>query len=178
MRLPQTQKLPIMVLRLLDEVTSTSRIKERHRMRKIKNLLVEDNRIIRDGIRAIINKQVDLKTVGALEGNRDTILQVRKLKPHVVLIDLGLRNESGLRIVAKLNSEMPQTKVIGMGLIPSQQDVIEFVKAGAMGFILKDAQVEDFLGTIRSVAGGTRILPPLLAGSLFTHVVNLAIQRG
>ena len=147
-------------------------------MRKTKILLVEDNRLIRDGIRAIINKQADLATVGSSEGNRDTVLQARKLKPHIVLIDLGLRNESGLRIVAGLTAETPLTKVIGMGLIPSQQDIIEFVKAGAMGFVLKDAPVDDLLNTIRAVAGGTRILPPTLTGSLFSHVVNLAIQRG
>ncbi len=139
---------------------------------------MEDNRLIRDGIRAIINKQADLATVGSSEGNRDTVLQARKLKPHIVLIDLGLRNESGLRIVAGLTAETPLTKVIGMGLIPSQQDIIEFVKAGAMGFVLKDAPVDDLLNTIRAVAGGTRILPPTLTGSLFSHVVNLAIQRG
>jgi DNA-binding NarL/FixJ family response regulator len=147
-------------------------------MRKTKILLVEDNRILRDGIKAVINKQADLKIVAALGGNNDTLLEAKKLKPQVVLTDLGLRNKNGLRIVATVTRELPQTKVIGMGLIPSQLDIVEFVEIGAAGFILKDATIEDFLGTIRAVAHGIKILPPLLTGSLFSHVVNHALRKG
>ena len=147
-------------------------------MRKIKILLIEDNRILRDGIKAIINKQADLRIVAATGGNHDTLLQARTTKPQVVLMDLGLRNENGLRVVATLAKELPQAKVIGMGLIPSQLDIVELVQAGAVGFILKDATIEDVLGTIRAVARGIKILPPLLTSSLFTHVVDLAIRRG
>ena len=125
-----------------------------------------------------INKQADLKVVAASGGNHDTLLQARSLKPQVVLIDLGLRNENGLRVVATLTKELPQTKVIGMGLIPSQLDIVEFVQAGAAGFILKDATIEDVLGTIRAVAHGIKVLPPLLTGSLFTHVVDHALRKG
>jgi DNA-binding NarL/FixJ family response regulator len=147
-------------------------------MRKNKILLIEDNRILRDRMKAIINKQSDLTIVAATEGNHDTVLQARRLKPQVVLIDLGIRNENGLRVVATLTRELPRTKVIGMGLIPSQLEIVEFVQAGAAGFILKDATIEDVLETIRAVARGTRILPPLLTESLFTHVVDHALRKG
>jgi two-component system NarL family response regulator len=65
-----------------------------------------------------------------------------------------------------------------MGLIPSQVDIIESVEAGASGFILKDASIKDFLGTVRSVAAGTKVLPPPLAGSLFSHVIDHALKKG
>jgi two-component system nitrate/nitrite response regulator NarL len=146
-------------------------------MRKTRVFLIENNRILRDGIKAIINKQADLKIVAASGANHDTLLRARRLKPQVVLIDLGLRNENGLRVVATLTKELPQTKVIGMGLIPSQKDIIEFVQAGAAGFIFKDATIADVLETIRAVAGGKKILPPLLTGSLFTHVVEHALRK-
>lgn len=149
-----------------------------HCMRKIKILLIEDNRILRDGIKAVIDAQTDLKIVGTSGGNHDTLLQARSLKPQVVLMDLGLRNENGLRVVTTLTKELPQTKVIGMGLIPSQLDIVEFVQAGAVGFVLKDATIEEVLRTIRSVAQGMKILPPLLTGSLFTHVVEHALRKG
>ena len=147
-------------------------------MTKTRILLIEDNRILRDGIKAIINEQADLRIVPASGGNHDALSRARSLKPHVVLIDLGLRNENGLRLVATLTKELPHTKVIGMGLIPSQLDIVEFVEAGAAGFILKDATIDDVLGTIRAVAGGIRILPPLLTESLFTHVVDQALRKG
>ena len=147
-------------------------------MRRIRILLIEDNRILRDGIKALINAQPDLAVAIASGGNHDTLVQIRTTKPQVVLMDLGLRNENGLRLVATLAKELPQTKVIGMGLIPSQLDVIEFVEAGAAGFILKDATIEDVLGTIRSVARGMRVLPPPLTGSLFNHVIEQALRKG
>jgi len=147
-------------------------------MKKIRILLVEDNRILRDGIKALIDKQSDLRVVGSTGGNHDTLEKTRDLKPHVVLLDLGLRNANGVRVVQSLAKELPQTKIIGMGLIPSQLDIVEFVEAGAAGFILKDATIDDVLGTIRAVARGIKILPPLLTESLFTHVVNHALRNG
>ena len=93
-------------------------------------------------------------------------------------MDLGLWNENCLRVVATISAEFPETKVIGMGLIPSQRDIIEFVEAGAAGFILKDASLQDVLATIRSVARGTKVLPPPLAESLFTHVIEQALRKG
>jgi DNA-binding NarL/FixJ family response regulator len=147
-------------------------------LKRIKILLIEDNRILRDGIKALINAQPDLSVVAASAESHDTLLQVRTTKPRVVLMDLGLRNENSLRVVATLAKEFPHTKVIGMGLNPSRIDIIEFVEAGAAGFVLKDATIEDVLGTIRSVARGTKVLPPPLTESLFTHVVEQALQRG
>jgi DNA-binding NarL/FixJ family response regulator len=65
-----------------------------------------------------------------------------------------------------------------MGLLPLQADIVEFVEAGASGFILKNATVKEFLSTIRSVAKGEKVLPPLLTGSLFSHVAELALKKG
>ncbi len=147
-------------------------------VKKINVLLIEDNRLLRDGIKALINAQPDLKIAATSEGNRDTLLKARNLKPQVVLMDLGLRNENGARLVATLTKELPQTRVIGMGLVPSQLDIVELVQAGAVGFILKDATIDDVLSTIRAVAGGMMIVPPMLTGSLFTYVVDHAVRKG
>jgi two-component system NarL family response regulator len=64
-----------------------------------------------------------------------------------------------------------------MGFIPSQSDIVEFVEAGASGFILKDATIKEFIGTVRSVARGIKILPPTLTDSLFTHVIDIAVRK-
>jgi DNA-binding NarL/FixJ family response regulator len=148
-------------------------------LKKIKILLIEDNRLLRDGIKALINAQADLKIAAASGGDiHDTLRQAQSLKPQVALLDLGLQNEDGPQVVRTLIKEMPHMKIIGMGLIPSQLDIMEIVEAGAAGFILKDASIEDFLETIRLVARGEKVLPPLLTGSLFSHVVEHALRRG
>jgi two-component system NarL family response regulator len=147
-------------------------------MKRIKIFLLEDNRILRDGIKGLINAQPDMKVVANSPGNHDSFLQARKTNPKVVLVDLGLRSENTVLLVKTLAKELPDAKVIGMGLIPSQQDIIEFVEAGASGFILKDATIDEVFGTIRAIARGLRILPPLLTESLFSHVIELALHRG
>lgn len=126
----------------------------------------------------MINGQADMRVVAQLGGSEDNLMKVRELKPHVVLLDLGLRSQNGLRLVRAVTKEFPGMKVIAMGLIPSQSDIVEIVEAGASGFILKDAGVNDFLQSLRSVAKGVKVLPPTLAGSLFSHVVEHALRRG
>jgi len=152
---------------------------ERHPgMKKIRIFLIEDNRILRDGIEAIVNEQADLRIVGSSEGNQETLRQAKTLKPRVILVDLGLRDEDTLRLVKMLSKEVPDASLIGMGLIPSRQEIVEFLQAGAAGFILKDATIDEMLESIRAVAGGEKILPPVVTGSLFTHVVDEALRKG
>jgi DNA-binding NarL/FixJ family response regulator len=147
-------------------------------MARIRILLVDDNRILREGITAVINAQPDMRVVAATGGNTDTLQMAHKLNPHILLIDLGLRNQNGVRIVGSVSRELPEVKVIGMGLIPTQSEIVEFVEAGASGFIMKAATGVDFLGTIRLVAKGTKIIPPQLTGSLFSHIIDYAFKEG
>ena len=147
-------------------------------MKNIRILLIEDNRLLREGIVMTLKGQKDFKVVAASDGNHHSLQQVRDARPDLILMDLGLRNQNGLRTVGTLTKELPTIKIIGMGLIPAQSDVVECMEAGASGFILKDATVKDFLAAIRSVARGEKVLPPVLAGSLFSHIVENAISKG
>ncbi|HLB37062.1 MAG TPA: response regulator transcription factor [Gemmatimonadales bacterium] len=138
--------------------------------------LIEDNRLVREGITALLNQLPDLKVVaGASSG--DTVL-LRNVNPQVVLLDLGLRNGDSLRIAEKVKTEFPESKVIVMDLLPVHEDIMEFVHAGVSGFIMKDATVEDLVHTIRSVAQGAHVLPPQMTGTLFSQIARDAIARG
>jgi DNA-binding NarL/FixJ family response regulator len=147
-------------------------------MATIRVLLVEDNRLLREGATALLNAQPDIKAVPVSGTNGDALKKARTLKPHVVLLDLGLRNQNSMNIVRTIRKEFPKTEVIVMDLIPVHAEVAEFVKEGVAGFILKDATVDDFLHTIRSVAKGIKVLPPPLTGSLFSQIVEHAIRSG
>ena len=144
-------------------------------MKKIKILLIEDNRLLRDGIASMLKKQPDMQAV-AIVGNGENILEmIKKFHPHIVLLDLGLRSQNSIQIVKSAKQNYPETKIIVMDLIPLQADVLEFVQAGVSGFILKDANVSDFYKTIRSVYKGAKVLPPNLTGTLFSQIVEHAI---
>jgi DNA-binding NarL/FixJ family response regulator len=144
---------------------------------KIRVLLIEDNRLLREGVTAMLNDQPDIKTVSSA-GNGDAMEKASNFKPHVVLLDLGLRSQNSLKIAEHFKTEFPKTEVVLMDLIPVHSEVVEFVKLGVSGFILKDATIDDFLHTIRSVAEGKKVLPPLLTETLFSHIVKYAIQAG
>ena len=146
-------------------------------MAKIRVLLIEDNRLLREGITAMLNDQPDIKAVSAT-GNGDALEKARKFKPQVVLLDLGLRSQNSLRIAELIKKEYSKAEIVVMDLIPVQAEVVEFVKAGVAGFILKDATLDDFLHTIRSVAEGKKVLPPPLTGSLFSQIVEYAVHSG
>ena len=146
-------------------------------MKKIRLLLIEDNRLLREGLTAMLSEQPDMKVV-ASSGNSDSIPKANKLKPDIVLLDRGLRSKNSLRVLELLKKSTPHGKVIVMDLVPVQEELVEYVKAGVSGFILKDASFDDFLGTIRSVAAGAKVLPPVLTSSLFSQIAEHATRVG
>ena len=145
-------------------------------MAKIRIILIEDNRLLRDGIASMLKKQTDMNVVATIGNGENILLLTAKVKPDIVLLDLGLRNQNSLQVVKIIKQHFEKTKVIVMDLIPLQTDVLEFVEAGVSGFILKDANIADFFRTIRAVYQGEEVLPPHLTGSLFSQIVEHAIN--
>jgi DNA-binding NarL/FixJ family response regulator len=145
--------------------------------KRILVLVIEDNRLVRDGLAALLDAQPDFKVVAAAEGANAGLLQVRATKPHVVLVDAALGNHDSHRLVKSVREEAPESRVIVMDLLPAHEDVIAFIKAGANGFIVKDATIDDFVRTIRSVAEGADVVPPALTGTLLSHIVDKAVTR-
>jgi DNA-binding NarL/FixJ family response regulator len=145
-------------------------------MKRIHILLIEDNRLLREGLAAMLKEQPDLKVV-ASAGNSDATTQARKLKPTVILLDLGLSGQNSLRLLGILKKNSPDARVIGMDLVPVQEELVQYVEEGVCGFVLKDATFDDLLRTIRSVARGVNVLPPPLAGSLFSQIAEHATVR-
>ena len=147
-------------------------------MKKIRLLLIEDNRLLRDGMFSILKPHKDIVIIPASGDAKNTIAKIRQLKPNVILLDLGLRSQNSLHVVEVVKNDFPAAKIIVMDLAPVQADILQFVKAGADGFIIKDASLKDFLITIRSVSDGATVLPPTLVDSLFSQIVDHAVRDG
>ena len=147
-------------------------------MKKIRLLLIEDNRLLRDGIFSILRPHKDLTIIAASGDGKNSLEKIKQLKPNVVLLDLGLRSQNSLHVVEMVKKDFPQAKIIVMDLAPVQADILQYVKAGANGFILKDASLNDFLITIRTVYEGATVLPPLLIDSLFSQIIDHAVREG
>ena len=80
-------------------------------------------------------------------------------EPHVVLLDVGLRDQDSVATAAAIMAAMPSDRIIVMDLLPMNEEVVDFVNAGVTGFVLKDASFDEFVATIRKVAGGAKVLP-------------------
>jgi DNA-binding NarL/FixJ family response regulator len=148
-------------------------------MAKIRILLIEDNRLLREGIAAILNAESDLKVVARAEDS-NAVSQLKSMKepPDVILLDLGLEKENSLKLMNVLREEVPAARIIALDIFPEQLDIIEFVKAGGSGFILKNASSNEYVETIRAVLAGSKVLPPTLTNSLFTQIVESALKTG
>src|ERR1700736_5681909 len=138
--------------------------------------IIEDNRLVREGITDMLNELPDVRVVLAATSLETDLL--KEANPRVVLLDVGLQDRNSLRLAEAVQKEMADSRVIVMDLLPVHEEIAEFVNAGVAGFILKDATFDDFVGTIRSVADGARVLPATMTGTLFSQIAKVAVKRG
>ena len=138
--------------------------------------LIEDNRLVREGITALLSRVSGLEVVAGGASGDPALL--RGINPQVILLDLGLQNGDSLRVAQQVKTDYPQSRIIVMDLLPVHEDIMEFVNAGVSGFIMKDATLDDLVSTIRAVAGGAHVLPPQMTGSLFSQIAKEAVAKG
>lgn len=146
-------------------------------MKKIRLIIIEDNRMLREGIKVMLTKEADFNVLASFGESNIALDKINELKPDVLLLDLGLANQNSLELVKSLIDENHGIKIIVMDLIPIQEDMMKFVEAGVSGFIIKDATISEFTKTIRSVAAGEKVLPPTLTGSLFSQIMDYSVKK-
>lgn len=134
-------------------------------------VLVEDIRLLRDSMAAMLRAE-GLRVVAAIRSGEEAIRKILSIQPRIVLLDSTLGDHEGPRLAKAVTTSAPETRVVVMDMVPSQPDVIDFIRAGARGFILRDATAADIVATLRAVASGLAILPPRLAGVLFSYVAG------
>jgi DNA-binding NarL/FixJ family response regulator len=140
-------------------------------------VLIDDNRLLREGLAALIHSQPGFRVLTASADVDEALVKAREAKPDVVLLDFGLADHDSLALTSTVHAEVPTARVIVMGLLPAQEDVADYVRAGASGFIMKDASFDEFVETIRSVAAGAEVLPQALTNTLFSQIARNAVGR-
>ena len=135
----------------------------------IKIAIIDDNRLVREALAAMLNRLTDIRVVSSDVADSASLAET---KPDVLLLDVGLRDQDSLRVAATLRQENPDAKIIVMDLLPVNEEIMEYVNAGVSGFVLKDASFDEFVATIRSVATGKKVLPPRMTESLFSQIAK------
>ena len=137
--------------------------------------IVDDNRLVREALAAMLGRLPDVRVIAAASANAEVLDPVT---PDVLLLDAGLGDEDSLNIAAAITKRRNGTKVVIMDLMPTNEDIVQFVNAGVAGFVLKDATFDEFVATIRAVAAGEKVLPPRMTETLFSQIALGGDGRG
>ena len=128
--------------------------------KKWKIVIVENYRILREGLRALISSNPDLEVVGEAEDGKEAIQCVAKLAPDLALVDLSMPRMNGLDAIREIKSRCPKTKVVALTVHKAEEYVLAALEAGANGYVLKDANHAELMVAIETVLDGNAYLSP------------------
>lgn len=136
----------------------------------IRILLADDHSVVRQGLRMFLTLDPDLEIIGEAENGLDAINKAHELKPDVVLMDLLMPVMDGITAITRLRKELPETEVIALTSVLDDGSVVGAVKAGAIGYLLKDTQADELCRSIKAAAEGQVQLSPQAAARLVREV--------
>lgn len=118
---------------------------------RTKIILADDHKIIREGLRSLIEKQPDMEVIAEAQDGLTTVNLVQKLKPDVVIMDIGMPEMNGIDATTKITTEYKNVKVIALSMHSDRRFVMQMLKAGAAGYLLKDSAFEELVSAIHAV---------------------------
>lgn len=132
----------------------------------IRLLLVDDHKIMREGLHALIGREPDLEVVGEAANGREAVALACERAPRVVLMDVAMPDLNGVEATRQIRSAAPGTSVIALSIHRDRRFVTHMLRAGASGYVLKGCSFEELVRAIRAVAAGEVYLTPVVAGAL------------
>jgi two-component system response regulator NreC len=134
-------------------------------------LIADDHHIVRHGLRAVFDAESDFLVVGEAEDGSMTLELVSRLKPHVLIVDLMMPGLGGLEVTRQVRQRYPATRVIVLSMHANEAYVLEALRNGAMGYVLKDTRASVLVQAIREVIAGRYYLsPPLSERAIIAYV--------
>jgi len=129
----------------------------------IRVFVADDHAIVRKGIAAVLEIVSDIDVVGEAENGRDAVIQVEKLKPDVILMDLVMPDMDGIEAIRRIKDSQPEARILVLTTFAGEDMIFPAIKAGALGYHLKDSRPEALLQAIRQVNRGESSLHPVIA---------------
>ena len=139
-------------------------------MKRIRTLVVDDQTVVREGLAAILANYQDIEVIGQAGDGIQAMEIIRKEKPDVVLLDMVMPNQDGLTTIPKIREVAPNTRILVVTAFAENDLVYQAIKAGALGYILKDATRDQLLQAIRDVDQGRASLQPSIAVKLIQEI--------
>jgi len=136
--------------------------------KKIRILLADDHAVVRQGFRAILAAEPDMEIVGEAANGRDAVEFAERLRPDVVVMDVAMPELNGIEATRRLAESTPRTRILALSMHKDSVYVREILRAGARGYLLKDAFDSDLLAAVRAVARGDGYLSPAVSDAVLT----------
>jgi two-component system, NarL family, response regulator NreC len=139
---------------------------------KIRIILADDHKIVRDGLRSLIEKQDDMEVVAEAVNGREAVRIAQELAPDVVIMDIAMPELNGIEATQQIIAVVPQCKVLALSMHADKRYVLEMLKAGAVGYLLKDSAFEELLLAIRACLDDRTYLSPQVSDILIDDFVQ------
>lgn len=133
---------------------------------KIRVLLADDHALVRTGIAMMIRQQSDMEVAGEAENGRDAVAQAKKLTPSIIVMDISMPDLNGIDATHQVAALSPAPKVIALSGHTDRRAVVDILRAGASGYVVKNAAPQELMLAIRTVAAGQVYLSPQIAGGV------------
>jgi len=146
-------------------------------IKKITVLLADDHRILREGIRSLLEKEPDIEVVAEASEGGEAVAKAQQLSPDLVLMDITMPGMNGLEATRQIKALKPGVKVLILTMHESNQYISQFLRSGASGYVLKDTAAQELVGAIRAVNQGDAFLYPSIARMLLEEYIQ-KVQSG
>ena len=147
-------------------------------MKKIRVLLADDHKLIRGGLRLLVEQQPDLTVVGEANDGREAVSIAKSLKPDVVVMDIGMPNLNGIEAALQITQGHPEISVIILSMHSDESYVLRALKSGAKSYLLKDSAESDLIKAVHAVAGGKSFFSPAVSKVLLDDYVRKLKRTG
>ncbi|CAN1489633.1 CitB Response regulator containing a CheY-like receiver domain and an HTH DNA-binding domain [Methylophilaceae bacterium] len=135
-------------------------------MHETRVLIIDDHTLFRSGIKLLLERQAGFAVVGEAGNALDGVKRAKKLKPDVILLDLHMPDTSGLQVIALLREEAPLAQIIMLTVSEDAEDLLEALRAGARGYLLKNIETDFLLDAIARAAKAESVMSPVMANKL------------
>jgi DNA-binding NarL/FixJ family response regulator len=139
-------------------------------MKQIKIFLADDHPVVRDGLKAILSTQADFEVVGEANNGQEALKLLHDLQPDLLLLDLEMPVMDGLTLIKNLPTSLANLKILVFTVFDTDERIVQAIKAGAKGYLLKGAAREELFNAIRVVHAGGSLLQANIANKLFDHI--------
>ncbi len=147
-------------------------------MERIKVLIADDHRVVREGLAAILKSKENIVVVGEAQDGREAVEKASSLLPDVILMDVSMPRMTGIEATRQIKREFPHIGIIALTMYDEQQYIFDLVRAGATGYLLKDTDSAQIVLAIQAIYRGESLIHPSVASKILAEFSLLAQKKG